>query len=75
MKTKDNKSNSLRYLIQYMSQPDQGDGFTSPKEIPQELKNIEAATKSSISEVKAGLNKLKASTRLMKNCADQADPR
>ena len=74
LKTKDNKSNSLRYLIQYMSQPDQGDGFTSPKEIPQELKNIEAATKSSISEVKAGLNKLKASTRLMKNCADQADP-
>ena len=48
--------------------------FTDPKQLHVELKSLEPATKASISEVKAGLNKLKASTRLMKGCADLADP-
>jgi hypothetical protein len=72
MKTKDNKSNLLRYIIEFMERPSAS--FHSPRQIYEELKAVKAASKTSISEAKASINRLKAATTLMKRVADKAEP-
>eukprot|EP00945_MAST-04E_sp_MAST-4E-sp1_P008617 g8617.t1 len=72
LKTKDNKSTLLRYIIRFM---DSSRGNSnSPKKIEDEMKHVVSASKQSLSEVKGAVNRLKASTNLMKSCSERAEP-